>query len=298
MAKTQTTTTTEPLTDERGSSAVINGDCYVKSTTKTSTWKVPESGISTDEACSAVKSGLNVIKPENIDWSKSGMYCGFGPNGRPRTLLGSGNGGVVHFPSGDTSKNKLIDFELNPFMKLEDGEWKFKYDHGEIDDFPWINSNRPQNGFLYQFVVAFKEPIDVPANTDVHWWWQKKTNYPQYGGPPSSMNSAHNRIPPNGPVGGNTVSEGGFYTHQTVSQIPVKMRSWGNCVCCPLPYYTNPNINWKEDGLRGVRYMVSPNLYTGCGPTQVLPTPNGVQIRMLAMGMTGPPTILTEGTDF
>mgnify|MGYP001309972301 CR=1 FL=1 len=158
MTQTPHTKVTQPSPEDRGTSSVIDGKCYVKSTLKTSTWDTPLTDVSNDDVCSAIDSGPNIISWDNIDWSQTGVY-GSGNDAIPTAR------GTKRYPLGDDSKKLMTDWDINPFMSMKNDKWTFSYDHAtsERTTMPWYDTTRLRYGFNWQYAVKFIEPINVPA---------------------------------------------------------------------------------------------------------------------------------------
>lgn len=294
MAKSKHTKPVEPVVGDRGTSVMIDGNCYVKSTDKTSTWQVPASDISNDDVCSAIDSGPNIMDYDNIDWSKTGIYSS--TNDHVPFQRGS-----KLYPDGDESKKMMVDWEKNPFMSIEDGKWKFTYDASapERTRMPWYDTTRPQFGFNFQYVVKFREPVDVPAKSTVFMAMQLTQDCGTWcGTKPNTKNTAQFiqvGVPQSG-CGQNHVM-GGVYQQEVSNNIPTKLLpQWPSMVCSRFRYFSSPGHDWQNRGMTGVNWVASQSIFMGCGPTG---QPGGpFRFRVLALGMTGAPRILTEGLDF
>lgn len=296
MATSLHTKGVEPSGEDRGTSSVVDGNCYVKSTKQTSTWEIPLSDVSNDDVCSAIDSGPNVISWDNIDWGQTGVY-GSGNDAAPTPR------GTKNYPQGDESKELLTNWDKNPFMSIQDGKWKFQYDHGaaERTRMPWYNTTRLRYGFNWQYAVKFIEPINVPAGTTIFMYSQLTHQDPTWcGSRPNRTNAAFRHTPgTTAGCSGLTRVMGGFYQGTSRSSIPTALfPEWGGMVCSQFRYWKPPSRDWKTLGMTNVHWMVFPSMFMGCGPTDSRIALSKFRFRLLALGLTGPPAILTEGIDF
>ena len=299
MTQSPNTKTTQPQDDPRSHGAVIDGECYIKSTIKASTWEVSSHKIK-EALCPAVDGSPNSIDHNNIDWDLSGMYGGFTGSDRP-VKMGHGQlheGGDV-LPLGDDSYKILTDWSLNPnmIMGVDDttnqDQWQFQYNNESDGGFPYTTTFKPKMGSYYQYLIKFKSPIDLPVNSTIHWWWNHQNEFTGDGG--ASLTSTG--TPYNYGLQMSPGEPGGFFTEPNINRLPVAKVELQGSVCGLLPHFKNPDTDWKNKGLRDVHYMVVPNLMSSCGP--VSNARNGpANFRQLALGFTSLPEILTEGIDF
>ena len=295
MTQTPHTKSTQPLDDPRGSNDVIDGECYVKSTEKTSTWEVPARDVSDIDVCAAVENGDNIIKWDNVDWSRTGIYGSIN-DARPTPK------GIKRYPANDESKQLMVDWEKNPFMTLEDNKWKFKYDHGAADrtKLPWYETYRPRFGFHWCYVLKLIEPVDVPANTNIFIYSQLTRPCATWcGSKPNRDDRAFAHVP-GAVMSGNCMQNrayGGVYQQDSLTQVPTTLLpKWGGMRCSQFRYYRANPHDWRNRGMKAVKWIVTPPMYMGCGPTDSDGDP--MFIRILGFGMTGGPKILTEGIDW
>lgn len=303
MTQTPHTKVTQPQEDPRGDGAVIDGECYIKSTVKTSTWEV-SSHKTSGSVCPAADNGPNVVQFDNVDWEVSGMYAGYTGHKRPYKMLQSGYfKGHDILPQGEDSYRALVDWSINKNMTIgidpqtEADKWKFKYVDGNDDKtFPYSATIKPKWGQMNQYVIKFKEPVDVPARTAVHWWWNHQNSFTAHG---PGGKTGYNKQPHNYGNDMRPGGAGGFFTEPNINKLPVDYANWSGSKCGDLAYFKNPGIDWKNKGLQGVYWMITPGLITGCGPTFVsAPHLGPAHFRQVALGFTGFPDILTEGIDW
>lgn len=304
MTESKHTEITEPGGDDRGSAVVIDGDCYVKSTDKTSTWYVPSSDTSNDDVCTSIDSGPNVIQFDNVDWNASGMFAGHSGHTRPYKMSAGGYyKGHDILPLGEDSYRALVDWDINKNITMgvnpqtKRDQWEFKYVDGNDDKtFPYSATIKPKRGQMNQYVIKFKEPINVPAKTTIHWWWNHQNHFTAHG---PGGKTGHNKAPYNYGEYIKTGLGGGFFTEPDIKKLSVHYAWWHGSVCGNLAYFRNTNTDWVDSGLQGVHWMITPPLITGCGPTYVkAPHLGAAHYRQVALGITGTPRILTEGLDF
>lgn len=307
MTQSPNTKVTQPQDDPRETGAVIDGECYIKSTVKTSTWEVSTHKTQQGGVCSAVDSGANGVQFDNVDWDVSGMYAGFTGSKRPFKMVESGfYKGHDILPLGEESYRTLVDWDLNPNMDLgvnsttNRDQWEFNYVEGNDDKtFPYTQMIKPKTGQSIQYVIKFKEPVNVPAQTKIHWWFNQQNHFTNaltggvMNGPPINYG---NSLTPGG--------AGGFFTEPNINKLNVNCNWWTGSKCGCLAYFrngagTSTYVDWKEEGLRDVYWMISPILMLGCGPTFVTAPHLGLaNFRQVALGFTSLPDILTEGIDF
>ena len=301
MAKSPNTKVTQPQDDPRESGAVIDGECYIKSTVKTSTWEVSTHKTRQGGVCSAVDNGSNGVKFDNVDWDVSGMYAGFTGHKRPYKMTQAGFfKGHDILPLGEESYRTLVDWDLNPNMSIgvnsttKRDQWEFNFNDGADDTtFPYTYMIKPKMGQMCQYVIKFKEPVNVPAHTKIHWWFNHQNNFTgglsSYNGPPYNYGQ---HMTPGG--------IGGFFTEPDINKLNVSCSWWPGSICGCLAHFKNDDdINWKTEGLRDVYWMITPALMVGCGPTFVsAPHLGPANFRQVAVGFTSLPDILTEGIDF
>lgn len=306
MPQTPHTIVTNAESDDIGQHRYVDGDCYIKTTSKTSTTNTRTTGKDVP-----VCAGTNVIDASNIDISGTSLYCGFGKQVTARPLAT----GKIEYPQSD-SLEMMVNPELNPFWEKQDNAWLWKYSAtADRSKFPWIRAYRPVHGFYFQMLFKFKQPIDIPPGARAYMMFEKRNAHMNFGGvwgptlSTSGMNVSKNRF---------TCTSGGFYTTSSTDNLALKSVSWSGCQCCPINYFKAPAdcSSQLSNGVSQVTMMTSSSLYVGCRnskwggaalpPSQYRQKFNGVDIlsgepvqyRILGLLVTGGGRPLVEGVDF
>ena len=270
MSITKHTKVTQPLEDSRGSSVVVDNECYIKSTVKSSTW-----GTHADPDTSSFCDNGNLISSSNIDHEITGVYNRTNP--------------LVKF-TGDWSS--VLDLVKNPYYDTSSWPPTFSYSR-TIDRSALLKffSTKP-HGFYYQVVIRFKTPIDIPPKSTIKWSFTPEVHNGTHGG----MKGEPGKFlyPAWSPHG----EQGGIYAVENLNQIKKKRISWKHNTCGGMDHWVRDVKNSvqyvEENGLKGVTTMISQMVYGGCAGW------NKTRFNATLVECTIIPStrILVEGEDF
>lgn len=245
MALTKYTKVTQPIAEDIGTSVMIDDECYIKSTQKTSTWNHfadPTTGSTCDNG--------NMIKSHNINLDESKVY----------TRVDN----VVAQFTGDWAET--VDLVKNPYYDTSDDILEFKYNSTiNRDSLVKFTSMKP-HGFYYQAVVRLKQPIDIPAGANIKMTWTPEN----FKGPHGGLQGSAGQFAWDSFAGNhNNRSLGGVYSAEKLSDIPIETISWPNNSCGAMKHWragkienTVPYI--KEHGKSQANTFISHMLFGGC----------------------------------
>lgn len=191
----------------------------------------------------------NLIKYDNIDFAKSGIY-----NKREKW-----NG----FSPDKKQWNKLLKSEENEHLNDNN---EFVYNKNvDINDYPTMqvvgnatktNPGGDYRGFNYQIVFAFKTPISIKKGSRIHFNFLPRNVYWGYnqGGP---RNAETNKI--------NMYAT----TLPNLENLGTKKNEWAGCVCCPFTSFIfNEKLGYAEatKDIDNITYISSGpvTIYGGC----------------------------------
>lgn len=276
MALTKHTKVTSPIAENIGTSVMIDDECYVKSTQKTSTWE-----FEADPATGSPCDNGNMIEASNIDHDVSKVYT------RVDQI-------IAHF-TGDWTET--LDLIKNPYYDTTSEIPEFEYDRAiNRDSLVKWNSGKP-HGFYFQAVVRLKEPIDIPPGADIKFAFTPEF----FRGPHGGMGGwpgefVHDCFRSND----SARTLGGIYSAEKLSDIPTEVITWPKNSCGGMKHWransvenTMPYI--KEHGKEQVNTFISNLLFGGCAGFKR----QKMGASLVALAVTHPKNrVLIEGKDF
>jgi len=194
-----------------------------------------------------VKQDISLLKMENIDFTQTGLY-----NQRKRIATITGD------------FDKAINPEKNDYLKLNANTnyYDFVYDKNiKTSNYPQLYEPGGRGGFVYQFVIALKQPINIPKGSKIN------INFVpdgmSFGSAGGSRNTSTNRVSMQ------------YSTKSSLNSIRKRTHTWRNCVCCPFyAFQMDGNLGSEvtTQDFNNVRFLLFEGLLGGCNGKPTLRT--------------------------